>query len=184
MLGIGDLHPLLNGTGKFAREYCRALLHDAEFEFAQAADDRDLGSASHFRFSLVGLGERISLVALIMLARPPSSPLVTQASRVGGFSSEMSTMTTKRALIGPRATTIVLRYEVAEMVSTRSQPGTHGATRSGSLMKALTRSIGAGIVKCSSMFISETMSEATTDMSQCYWPANVQKGHRSVFFVK
>ena len=57
MLGIGDLHPLLNGTGEFARELRRAFLHDAEFEFAQSADDRYFGSAVNFRLFLVGLGQ-------------------------------------------------------------------------------------------------------------------------------
>ena len=80
----------------------------------------------------------------------------------------ISTTTTKRALIGPSATAIVLRYEVAEIVSTRSQPGTHGATRSGSLMKAQTRSIGAGIVKRSSIFISETKTKGKNRHIWCH----------------
>jgi hypothetical protein len=58
MLGIGDLHPLLNGTGEFARELRRALLHDAESEFAQSADDRYFGSAVNFCLFLVGLSQR------------------------------------------------------------------------------------------------------------------------------
>ena len=80
----------------------------------------------------------------------------------------ISTTTTKRALIGPSATAIVLRYEVVEIVSTRSQPGTHGATRSGSLMKSQTRSIGAGIVKRSSIFISETKTKGKNRHICCH----------------
>ena len=57
MLGIGDLHPLLNGTGEYARELRRAFLHDAESEFAQSADDRYFGSAVNFR----SLGSSLSL---------------------------------------------------------------------------------------------------------------------------
>jgi hypothetical protein len=48
MLGIGGLHPLLNGGGKFAREVRRTFLHYAETKFAKAADDRNFRRTTDF----------------------------------------------------------------------------------------------------------------------------------------
>jgi hypothetical protein len=128
MLGIGDLHPLLNGGGKFARELRRTFLHDAEAEFAKAADDRDFGCATYFRAPTFLSCEFDVVAAINILALPPSSPLVVQTRRLGASSSVISTTTLKRALIGPSATPIVLRYCLSEIGSTASQPGMQGAT--------------------------------------------------------
>jgi hypothetical protein len=62
--------------------------------------------------------------------------------------------TLKRALIGPSATPMVLRYCLSEIGATASQPGMQGATVCGFRTKAQTASIGASIRKRSSIFIS------------------------------